>query len=87
MTTEYQGNGIYKFSLGHNIFILNTEEIVEIANYAHENDFETTRAEEEETYIESLEKNVDELTQSNKDWEFEVIEVRKYIDNILNDKG
>lgn len=88
MTVQYQGNNIYKVYIGDNFFVMSNEEIVSIANYAHTNtkDFDTIKANEEESYIDGLEKDIEELTQSNKDWEFEVKKLAEQIEDILLEK-
>lgn len=84
MTVSYQGNNLYKIHIGHNLHVMSTEEIIEVANYANENEFAIDKANVEEEYIDKLEKQVEELQMANKDWEFEVEQLAKQIDSILN---
>jgi len=85
MTVEYHGCNLYRLYIGDKEIQLSEDEIIKIANYATESNFNTARNNSLEKDNELLMESIGELTEQRDDWSFSYKRMYEQMQTVLKE--
>ena len=85
MTVEYHGCNLYRLYIGDKEIQLSEDEIIKIANYAAESNFETDRNNSLEKKVSEYEEDIGELTEQRDDWNFSYKRMYEQMQTVLKE--